>query len=253
MRNTAFQQLTLFQDEREHSVRAPEFSVRQSARARRLSIKVFPRGRVEVVVPRRTSARSVEEFVEENRAWIDRARQSFADQYKPESFALPKKIKLPTIDADISVRYCHLEGAKSVRYRFTNNELTLKGKIGDETACVGAIKRWLSGMARDAFEPRLRALAIRTELPFERTHIRLQRTCWGSRSSSGTISLNLCLLFLVPELTRYLMIHELCHGRHMNHSKRFWALVSRYEPDYRALDRRLTESWRDIPAWLGVY
>jgi len=92
-----------------------------------------------------------------------------------------------------------------------------------------------------------------TEAPFEKVHIRMQRTCWGSRSSSGTISLNLCLLFLEPELTRYLMIHELCHGRHMNHSKRFWKLVSRFEENYKLLDRRLGESWRDVPAWLGVY
>jgi hypothetical protein len=65
--------------------------------------------------------------------------------------------------------------------------------------------------------------------------------------------LNLCLLFLAPELMRYLLIHELCHGRHMNHSKRFWTLVGRFEPDYRRLDRALTESWREVPAWLGLY
>ena len=73
------------------------------------------------------------------------------------------------------------------------------------------------------------------------------------RSSSGTISLNLCLLFVDPALLRYLMIHELCHGRHMNHSKRFWAMVGRFEANYRKLDKRLGDAWQDVPAWLGVY
>lgn len=252
MHNTA-QQLLLFEPERDEPGKTPGFSVRVSARAKRLSIKVFPRGRVEVVVPRRTSARSVKAFVEENRGWIDRARDSFAEKYTPESFTLPAQIHLPTIDTRVIVSYRPEANSRTVRYRIANNILTLSGNTGDDAQCKKALKRWLSGVARKAFEPQLRALSLRTETPYEKVHIRLQRTCWGSRSCSGTISLNLCLLFLAPELTRYLMIHELCHGRHMNHSKRFWKLVSRHEPGYRSLDRRLGESWRDVPNWLGIY
>jgi predicted metal-dependent hydrolase len=111
----------------------------------------------------------------------------------------------------------------------------------------------LSATARREFAPRLKALAVLTDTSYAKMHVRAQRSCWGSRSCSGTISLNLCLLFLAPELMRYLLIHELCHGRHMNHSKRFWTLVGRFEPDYRRLDRALTESWREVPAWLGLY
>jgi len=250
---TAARQLLLFEPGHDAPGQAPGFSVRVSTRAKRLSIKVFPRGRVEVVVPKRTSARAVKAFVEENKDWINRARDSFAQNFTPESFMLPKQIHLPTTDTRVIVTYRQEPGAKTVRYRFANNILALSGNTGDDAECVKALRRWLSGVARKAFEPRLRTLSLRTETPYEKLHIRLQRTCWGSRSSSGTISLNLCLLFLAPELTRYLMIHELCHGRHMNHSKRFWKFVSQFEPGYRKLDRRLGESWRDVPNWLGVY
>jgi len=249
----AARQLPLFAAEREQPGQKPGFSVRQSHRAKRLSIKVFPRGRVEVVVPRRTSARAVKAFVEENKEWIARARDSFAANYTPEAFALPTTVNLPTIAEQFAVQYQPEPGSKTVRYRVSRGTLVLSGNTADEQQCVKAFKRWLSGVARRAFEPRLRALSVMTGTPYEKVHIRMQRTCWGSRSSSGTISLNLCLLFLEPELTRYLMIHELCHGRHMNHSKRFWKLVSRFEADYQVLDRRLGESWRDVPAWLGVY
>ena len=118
---------------------------------------------------------------------------------------------------------------------------------------MDALRRSLSGVAKREFAPRLDALSVLTQTPYTKMHVRMQRTCWGSRSSSGTISLNLCLLFLDPALLRYLMIHELCHGRHMNHSRRFWAMVGRHEPDYKRLDRRLGAAWRDVPAWLGVY
>ena len=229
------------------------FSVRESARAKRLSIKVFPRGKVEVVVPRRTSAKAVQLFVEENRQWIDNARRSFEADHPPEPFALPDVIHLKTLNQIVRVRYQAEQGRDSVRFRLSENVLTLTGNTGSDQQCVKALRRWLSTVARREFEPRLRSLALMTETPFEKVQIRCQRTCWGSRSSSGTISLNLCLLFLEPELTRYLMIHELCHGRHMNHAKRFWGLVGKHEPDYRALDKRLGESWRQVPVWMGIY
>jgi predicted metal-dependent hydrolase len=252
VRDTA-QQLPLFSEDQPEAGRVPGFSVRRSSRAKRLSIKVFPRGRVEVVVPRRTSAGTVQAFVEENREWIGRARESFAEHYSPEAFVLPDVIQLPAIDLSVIVRYQPKAGADSVRVQFSNGLLRLSGNTGSEKHCVDALRRWLSGVAKREFAPRLEALAKLTQTPYSKMHVRMQRTCWGSRSSRGTISLNLCLLFLDPALLRYLMIHELCHGRHMNHSRRFWKLVSCYQPDYKRLDRRLGESWRDVPAWLGIY
>ena len=249
----ASRQLPLFSAEPEEPDQVSGFSVRVSARAKRLSIKVFPRGRVEVVVPRRTRASDVRAFVEENRDWIERSRDAFAAEHEPEPFALPDVIHLPTIDRVVRVRYKFVADSKSIRYHYAAGVLTLTGQTRSDKLCVKALRRWLSTTARGEFEPRLRALAILTEAPFKKIQIRAQRTCWGSRSSTGTISINLCLLFLPAELTRYLMIHELCHARHMNHSKRFWRLVERFEPDYLALDRRLTDSWRQVPTWLGLY
>jgi predicted metal-dependent hydrolase len=64
------------------------------------------------------------------------------------------------------------------------------------------------------------------------------------------VSLNAALLLLEPELVRYLMVHELCHLRWLDHSRRYWRLVERFEPDFRALDRRLTDAWPLLPPWL---
>jgi hypothetical protein len=63
------------------------------------------------------------------------------------------------------------------------------------------------------------------------------------------VSLNAALLFVEPPLVRYLLIHELCHLISLNHSRRFWAAVARYEPDFAELDRRLTDAWTEIPLW----
>ncbi len=249
-------QLSLFPDDGSaggpQSGDTPCFSVRESGRARRLSIKVYPRGRVEVVVPKRTRPADVQSFVSDNRDWIRRAREELAGHTLDEPFALPEFIDLPAVGRRHAVHYVQRPGVRTVHWRLSGDGIVLSGDTANAGRCVTALKRALSSIARTEFSPRLAALSALTGVAYERLQVRAQRTCWGSRSCSGTISLNMCLLFLEPELLRYLLIHELCHGRHMNHSRRFWALVARFVPDYRRLDRELGESWRAVPVWMGV-
>lgn len=249
-------QLPLFPDESAATKKPgnlPGVSVRHSTRARRLSIKVFPRGRVEVVVPRHAGPRAVAAFVNDNQAWINKALASFALDYEPETFALPVKIALPGIAKSVLVAYRFEPKLKSVRYRESGNTVIVYGPVKDEAQCIKALRRWLAAVARRELVPQLRHLSLQYNLPYKKTQIRAQRTCWGSRSSTGTISINLCLLFVKPPVVRYLMIHELSHGRHMNHSRSFWALVGKLEPQYRRLDKALGESWRCVPGWFGLY
>ncbi len=98
--------------------------------------------------------------------------------------------------------------------------------------------------------PSLERCSSETGLNYARVQVRGQRTRWGSYSSTGTLSINYCLMFLDPELVKYLFVHELCHSRHMNHSARYWRLVERYMPGCRQLDRALSEAWKDVPGWV---
>ena len=248
----AARQLRLFADT-EKPGDSPGFSVRESGRAKRLAIKVYPRGRVEVVVPKRTRARDVQSFVDEHRDWIEQTRAAFAARHPPEPFLLPDRVRLAAIGRDYRVVYRPRRNAERVRFRRHGDVVVLSGTTSDDAQCVAALKRWLAGLAREELEPWLRSLSALTGDAFRRMQVRGQKTCWGSHSSTGTISINYCLLFLEPALVRYLMIHELCHARHMNHSRRFWRAVARHEPDYKQLDRELGESWSRVPGWLCLY
>ena len=64
------------------------------------------------------------------------------------------------------------------------------------------------------------------------------------------INLNASLLFQRAAVVRYLMIHELTHIEHMNHSARFWRAVEARCPDWRKLDRELLQGWRSVPQWI---
>jgi hypothetical protein len=97
---------------------------------------------------------------------------------------------------------------------------------------------------------RLETLARESSLKNASLQVRRQRTRWGSCSRRGAISLNVCGVFQRPPVLRYLMLHELVHLRHMNHSVDYWRAVEDLCPDWRALDRELTQGWRQVPRWV---
>ena len=77
---------------------------------------------------------------------------------------------------------------------------------------------------------------------YERIAIRKQRTKWGSCSSKGNLNFNCLLALAPPDVLDYVVVHELCHRKEMNHSARFWAEVRRVLPEYQASRRWLREN-----------
>ncbi len=237
-------QLTLF-DVR--STGAP-FCVRQSARARRLAVRVYPGGRVEVTVPVGTRPDAVEAFVARHRRWIDTKAAEFRGRPNPALEPLPERIALQALGRQWNVTY--LPGSRSMVRARGGDELEVRGDATRQADTRRALRNWLVEEARTALEPWLASVAHSCDLRYLRLQLRRQRTRWGSCSRSGTISLNVCLLFQPPPVVRYLLVHELCHTRHMNHSPRFWRLVAEHEPDYKQLDRSLTRGWQHVPGWV---
>ncbi len=111
------------------------------------------------------------------------------------------------------------------------------------------LRRWIRRRAEDCLPPLLRQLGQRTGLEFNRVSIRSQKTRWGSCSARGNISLNDQLLFLPRPSVEYLMIHELCHLRHLNHSQAYWRLVAEHCPDYERHEKRLSQPRDWVPDW----
>lgn len=225
------------------------WTVRISPRARRLSVRVYPAGRVEVVVPPRTTAQRVQQFVSKHRSWIDSKVQESTAQRA--LLSAPTELLLPSIERSIQVEYRYEPGLPKLRV-LDAQRLLIRGAVTEPARWSRLLGGWLVALAHQELFKRLQHLAHAYEFGFERLQIRRQRTRWGSCSSSGTISLNVCSLFLRPKVLRYLLIHELCHTRHMNHSRRFWNLVAECEPGFAELDQELSRAWRHVPVWMFI-
>ena len=91
----------------------------------------------------------------------------------------------------------------------------------------------LARLAREVIPPLVQKWAVKVGVKYGRVTIRSQRTRWGSCSSAGNLNFN-CLLVRCPaRVMDYVIVHELCHRKELNHSPRFWAEVERVLPDYR--------------------
>jgi predicted metal-dependent hydrolase len=95
----------------------------------------------------------------------------------------------------------------------------------------------LRAQARPVLEARVAHFAPLAGVSWGKITIRTQRSRWGSCSAQGNLSFNALLLLTPPEVLDYVVVHELCHRKEMNHSPRFWAEVEKLVPDWKA--RRL--------------
>jgi predicted metal-dependent hydrolase len=230
------------------------YTLRISQKAKHVRFQVSVEKGLEVVVPKRFNPSQLPLLMEKNSQWIERALQkakSFQGLIGPGPvWQMPEEITLPALGLTWRV-LTRRDDIKWVALRETSAKtLLVLGATDDAAACQRALKRWLTRKAEDRLLDWLKRVSERTGLSYAAASVRQQQTRWGSCSSRRLISLNARLLFLPPNLVTYVLVHELCHTKHLNHSQKFWRLVESYLPDCRKLDRQLREASRNIPGWL---
>jgi hypothetical protein len=207
-------------------------------RARHYILRLRDDGVVRVTVPWHGSRAEAEAFLVARREWVarERHRRETAAGNRRGPWRAGTMVALRGVEVPIEVM------PASGRFRVS---------LGGESLTVGPLE---AGNLRGRVEAHLRRLASR-ELParlssLARVHgfavsavsIRNQRTRWGSCSASGRISLNWRLIQLPPAVCDYVLLHELAHLRHPNHSARFWRELASLCPHYAEARQRLRSS-----------
>jgi predicted metal-dependent hydrolase len=231
---------------------SPDYSIRVSARARRVRLHVSARDGLVVVVPRGFDQGHIPAIVSQHAVWAQRAVARNAERSAHltahEDGPLPSHVLLQGTGARWEVVIRPSPGI-GVRGRVSGDTVVLTGETGDREACYEALRRAVARVARERLPLMLGGVEAETGWRASRVSVRRQRTRWGSCTTRGAISLNESLVFLPPSLVRYVLVHELAHTRRMDHSPAFWGLVEEHDAAWRVQRRALREAWRHVPGW----
>jgi predicted metal-dependent hydrolase len=198
-----------------------EYSVRRSARARRVLVTVDPATGVEVVLPRRAAEREAAAAIVELRPWIEkRLREASAVR---EALAA-RGASVPFLGRTLELL------PQPGRTRVHRRGDSLLVPAGDHRL---ALERWFRRVAREEIAGRLDRAAAVTGLAYTGLTIRNQRTRWASCSAEGKMSFNWRLLLAPEEVVDYVVWHEVCHLEVHDHSPRFWRLLASHCPEYK--------------------
>ena len=215
-----------------------EIVVRRSAQARYIKLRVAPSGSLRVSAPRYTPIFAIKQFMRQSKGEIRELISSAAPTLKlDQDMTIGKSHKLViSYDAEKT----------DIVYKkpFVKLQLT-KGDSLDDSKLQALIKpiiiKALRTEAKAYLPRRLDHIAKTFEFSYERLRFSHAAGRWGSCSSQNTISLNIALMRLPFELIDYVLIHELCHTKEMNHSQRFWQLVAMCDPNYKVHRKSLRE------------
>ncbi len=232
-----------------------EYTLIVSARARQVYLRVEPGRGLLVTIPKRFSRRAIPEIIEAQRQWIS-ASLADIDARTPERYRRwpPETLDLLACARQVELQYIASKSpATKINARWVSaSKIVLTASAEDRAAVASGIALLLKAEAKSLLTPWINRLACQHNLTFKRLAIRGQRTLWGSFSSSGTLSLNYKLLFLRPEMVTYVLLHELAHTRHLDHSPLFWRFLDGMIPGARALDAELANACTLVPPWLEL-
>lgn len=207
-----------------------EIVVKKQGLAKNISLRIAPDGRLRVTMPTYAPLLAAKTVIKTSRLQI----RKLLDQHQSQ-FSYTKDQQ---IGKSHSLIIRLTAGATTVKTAGTRiianiNENEDMAAAANQQLIRQKIAAALRKEAKSYLPRRLSFLAEEHGFSFKRTKITHASSRWGSCSSTGTISLNIGLMNLPFELIDYVIIHELCHTRHMNHSASFWREVAQFDPGYK--------------------
>ncbi len=233
---------------------AVSYTIKKHPQARHIKLRVSLRNGVEVVVPLKFNEKKVAAFVAEHQAWITKSlaklQEKAARLPTVACFARPDEIRLTALDEVWQVRY--IEHKKSEVIMTPQRVLIVSGNVTQVTVYKKILLHWLKARARVYLGDTLQRLSVATGLEYKALTVRGQQTIWGSCTAKKNISLNYKLIFLPVNLVEHIILHELAHTVHLNHSAAFWRLLARFDPQWnqhrKAVRQTADKLW--VPGWV---
>lgn len=205
-----------------------EVVTKQSNRAKRIQIRIH-KGQVLLVYPSGGCKNKAIEFFQNNQTFINK---QLAKQHKID-FSHGSTIKI------LGKEYMMVHSGNLPGGVIINEDKIVI--YGGKTNLEYRLKNFLAFILDQKIKEIALDAAKQLHVSFNKISIKETYTRWGSCSSKGNLSFSLKLVFLDEEILKYVVVHEVCHLKEMNHSKKFWGLVESLYP-----------AWREASAFLKV-
>jgi len=226
---------------------------RKSRRAKQVIFRVNPLKGIEVVVPKGVSKHQLDKIILERSKsiWFKKAVSQLT-KYRQQ--LTPDTIKLSYSKEKWMISYeTTVVNLEPHILETGNNRIQITTKSINSLCHIDLLQKWLQVKAENVLVPLVRNISSSTNIRFNKVKIKFQKNSWGTCSLRKNINLNRNLLFLPGNLVEYVILHELCHIRFMNHSLEFWELLETYVPDWRVAKEELRHKGGIlIPAWAMV-
>lgn len=215
-----------------HSDQSVRISLKRLASARRFTLRIRTASRdVVLTMPIRSNLDSAREFLQRHAAWISVRLDRLP---KPVPFA-PGSV-IPYLGEDhLILHRTSLRGTVQIEEQENVHSSSIKALVvsGDLPHLKRRLHEFFKRQAKNAFDHSVRKHCDALGLAPRKVTIRDTTSRWGSCSSTGALNFSWRLIMAPPFVLNYLAAHEVAHLKHMNHSKRFWALTERLCPDVK--------------------
>lgn len=222
-------------------------SFRRSRRAKRLRMQIDSSGRLELIAPWLTPKSIVNRFVVTHTKWIEKqvAKIEIQKKRRPEFNYRSGDTFYYFGEPVVLMVKPSVRKRPSINIRGYQMIITLHREVGraDGVAAIKkAIENFYKKKAEEVIHDRLQHFNEFYGYKYNRVTLRNQKSRWGSCSARGNLNFNWRLIMAPIEVIDYVVVHELCHLKEMNHSARFWKLVEKAIPKYKEVRRWLREN-----------
>ena len=216
-----------------------EVWTKYSLRALRVRLTIQPGPRVVLTLPEGTHSSTALRFLQDHSDWLHHA---LGKARTTQSSVIGHFTKFPSLTFDHKWLSVELRTAGRCTYKVKDSDDVIVLFHTDDHP-EESLMRVLRRVAQDGLEKAAHRIAKKVGVKIGDVSIRNQSTRWGSCSSSGALSLNWRLILLPPAMHDHVILHELAHRVHMNHSERFWSQLEAWDPEWKRHDQELTKKW----------
>ncbi|TGE31168.1 SprT family zinc-dependent metalloprotease [Desulfosporosinus sp. Sb-LF] len=210
------------------------FEVRRSSSYRRITLSILE-DRLRISAPKNVSAKQLKELLLAKEEWVLKHWLE-----KQDSAKCPVRY----IDGEHFLYRGNSVELEIIRHPRQMVRVVLRGQVLEvylpqdlqDKDCASSVKAavliWYKAQARSVLMDKLEKQAKRMQVTFQTFRLKEQKTRWGSCSSKGNLNLNWRIIMAPDAAIDYIIIHELAHLTHLNHSEKFWQRVAEFMPEY---------------------